>query len=208
MLLLLQAAARLPSGAPIYVTVQQPPGLPIWITALISAAVGAVFAIVTGIGMEYVKPYISKRLARQTVSRELDDEFAVNFQNLMNAVEIIADAEQGGGEFVGKALETASMLLTGFRTDRFLCHFEKDKTIYYEIDRERNLASFYEIVKDVLPEAIRLKKLDLIALPCMLMEGSGTKYAQAHGLPIPTLEPYWREMYLKMPEDGTLPVID
>jgi hypothetical protein len=63
-----QATQQLP---PINVVVQQPPaGMPEWVKLLISAAVGAVFAILGNIVMEYVKPMIQRR----SIARHLMDE--------------------------------------------------------------------------------------------------------------------------------------
>lgn len=64
-----QAAQQLP---PINVVVQQPPaGMPEWAKLLISAAVGAVFAIVGNIVMEYVKPMIQRRSITRHLMVEL-----------------------------------------------------------------------------------------------------------------------------------------
>jgi len=90
MLLLLQTAAQhLPPGLPpINITVQQPPaapGMSEWEKTLISAGVGAPFGILSILLMEYLKPYIAKRLTMKTVGDRLAAEL---FQNL-SAIEAL-----------------------------------------------------------------------------------------------------------------------
>jgi hypothetical protein len=70
MLYLLQAA--LP---PIHVTVQQPPGLPEWAKAAISAGIGALFGIISSMAMEFVKPWIGSLTLRLRVKRQVQKEF-------------------------------------------------------------------------------------------------------------------------------------
>lgn len=73
MFLLFQAAAQLP---PIYVTVQQPAGgLPEWEKTLISAGIGALFGILSSIGMEYAKPWIANRATRTNMVPLVHAEF-------------------------------------------------------------------------------------------------------------------------------------
>jgi hypothetical protein len=72
-----QRAAQIPPE--IHVTVQQPSGgMPEWVKILISALVGASFGILNSISMEYVKPWISRRLLKRTIKKHLNDEFLGN----------------------------------------------------------------------------------------------------------------------------------
>ena len=86
MLLLFQAAAQ--QIPPIQVTVQQPPGLPFWETAVISAVVGTFFGIASGTLMEFVKPLIARRHLKRVMLRHLDQEFRQNYRSYLDAVQI------------------------------------------------------------------------------------------------------------------------
>ena len=94
LLLLIAAAQQVPT---INVTVQQPPGLPVWVTALISAAIGAAFALTTNVLMEYVKPWITKRRTRQSVAKQITDEVATNMRVLEASLLVLKDIGNAGG---------------------------------------------------------------------------------------------------------------
>jgi hypothetical protein len=191
---------------PIHVTIQQPPGLPIWLTAAIGASVGAVFAIVTNTAMEFLKPKIASCITKRIVERELAYEVLANLGKVETALYIIKDAYERRSIFLDKALETIPLLLSKVHNDSYTQYFEKEKRIVHQIDRGRNLQDFYEAERH-LSNAFEVRDLGLIQLACMLMQAAGEKYAKVQGLPIPSIDAYWRDMYLNMPDDGTLPVL-
>ena len=73
-MLLIQVAQQAKEVAPqVWVTVQQPPpGMPEWLTILITAAVGAILGISTNIATEYLKPGITRKLNRRRIRRILN----------------------------------------------------------------------------------------------------------------------------------------
>jgi len=78
---------------PIQVTVQQPPGLPVWVTAVISAAVGAFLGMITGAVMEFAKPAIAKSLVRRLVKTQLLSEFASNMLRIDGVCSVLRNVE-------------------------------------------------------------------------------------------------------------------
>jgi hypothetical protein len=88
MLFLLQAAAQhLP---PINITVQQPAGgIPEWAKILISASVGAAFAVGTNAIMEFIKPAITKRSVKSMVVRSLINEVNTLLETIDSCLEAV-----------------------------------------------------------------------------------------------------------------------
>jgi hypothetical protein len=158
--------------------------------------------------LEFVKPLLARRITKRRVKRELTTEFLANFEKVETAIYILDDATQKAGIYTNKALETAPLLLTTFRSDRYQKHFEDEKSIYYEIDEGGALTNFYATAEENMPDALELKNLGLIKMMCQIMHSSGEKYCAELKISVPTFDPYWKEMYLQMPDDGTLPIIE
>jgi hypothetical protein len=142
MLWLLQAVPHLPNGTPIYITVQQPAGIPDWIKIVISAAVGAVFGGGTSVLMEFVKPSISKRQLKKgmvvhLIAEAMDALQAIEAcQRIFSAVE---DVERSGAV----ALAFAEFQLHDHFGERYEHYFNEQKIATHEIDRQMLLRTFY-----------------------------------------------------------------
>jgi hypothetical protein len=145
MLLLLQAAAQqLP---PIYVTVQTPPGMPEWEKSAIAAGIGALFAIVASIGMEFVKPAISNRLLNRNILKHLDTEFRDNYAALLDVGNMVRDYDAADDDLkqdIEKVVREIGM--TAITTERFEHYKETQKARFYEADEGYRLAKFYLLV--------------------------------------------------------------
>jgi hypothetical protein len=162
LLLLVATSQQLP---PINVTLQQPPGLPLWATTLVSAGVGAVFAILVSIAIEFVKRWISKREDRKLVAAQLAAELLQNLNAIDNLRRVLEDFRDASGEEV-KWLESFVLnVAASLKMDRYTRHFDNDKDIVYQLDSERHLERCYSgirlelmrfLKKFLTPEQIKL----------------------------------------------------
>jgi hypothetical protein len=139
-------------SSPIYVNVQQPPpGMPEWEKLLISAGVGALLGIISNIAMEYVKPWIAKRLLRRTVADQLAAELADNM-NEVDAGKNLLEEEVSKPPNEQETVLTVIRISAGLvKSDRFDYYFAEQKAIVYELDEANLLVTFYKIMKSTLP---------------------------------------------------------
>jgi len=139
MLWLFQAAAQLP---PIYVTVQQPIGMPEWEKTLISAGVGALFGFLSSIAMDFVTPYIEKQQIRKTVLRQLTAE-AASALGALESCQRIFDAATDTQQSQGWAFGFSPIRLGRIFNDRYEFYFREQKAIVYDIDPKGALGTFH-----------------------------------------------------------------
>jgi hypothetical protein len=145
-MLLLQALAQpLP---PINVTVQSPPGNPFWQTAIISAVIGTFFGFASSIGMEFVKPWIARRLHKRTILRHLDEEFRSHYASLLDILELAKEFHTGTSEVKEMALTFLRSLSPGISTDRYDHFRETEKALFYEADEGYTLGKFYVLFRE------------------------------------------------------------
>jgi hypothetical protein len=146
MLLLLQTAAQqLP---PINVTVQPPAGgLPESVKILISASVGAMFGIGSNIAMEFVKPWIAKRLTRRTMADHLGNELVDNQSKVEAADRILTETAGKEPQDREYAQHVCKVIAATIDSDRFDHFFASQKAVLYELDEGRALTTFYQITK-------------------------------------------------------------
>jgi hypothetical protein len=138
-LLLLQSAVT-PPLPPIHVTVQQPPGLPFWETALVAA----LFGILTSILMEVLKPWIGRKLTRRMVLKHLDQEFRNNYALVLDLSEI-AEYYRGATTEGRRRAESIveDLWKKVFSRDRFDQFKNAEKLFFYEVVGGSDLAQFY-----------------------------------------------------------------
>jgi hypothetical protein len=164
LLILLQAAKhavpalqQATSNAPppsVYVTVQQPSaGMPEWIKILLTAAVGALVGIASNIAMEYVKPWIAKRLMKKTVKTQIFTELLAAGSDAESAQRILASAAAQSGEAREFALQCAAIIGSGIESDRYDFYFIDQKALVYEIDEAKLIAVFHKAVKEATAAA-------------------------------------------------------
>jgi hypothetical protein len=131
----------------VLVTVQQPVGMPGWEKILLSACVGAVFALAGSLVSELVKPWIQKRHSRRVMVQQLNDELLSNMGHVELARQMMAEDAPN--------VKMAALVLSGLVThDRFDYFFEEEKTLVYEHDQ--NLVAFYSIVTKSIQQALTL----------------------------------------------------
>jgi hypothetical protein len=147
MLLLLQAAAQ---GPQVHVTLQQPPGLPFWETTVISAVVGTFFGIASSVGMEYVKPVISKALLRKDALRHLTTEFSEAYGWLLAIIAVLEDACKRSQIFKDRAAVLIAGFNNSFSQDRFNYYRDNHKALFYDIDSGYFLGKFYFVATSAL----------------------------------------------------------
>ena len=142
----LDAAQQAKEVAPqVWVAVQQPAGMPEWVGILLSAAVGAVFAIVAGLLTEYVKPRIQRGQVRRRMIEQLNDELLKNMASIEGAyqmLELELPKEKPRAQMAG-------VMLSLIKSDRFDHFFSEVKTLLYEYDQE--LIALYTTVRQTLP---------------------------------------------------------
>lgn len=153
LLLLFQTAAQpirdVVQAAPpqVFVSVQSPPGMPEWVKIIISASVGALFAVLGGVVMEFVKP----RIAKREVELQLVAEVKRNLAHLNKVEQVIKTASDGGK----MNMPHAEYLITNVWDDRYR-HYIKEQPIFvYQIDRQKSLGEMYQMVKHDLPAALK-----------------------------------------------------
>jgi hypothetical protein len=144
-----QAPANVAQAPPyIYVTVQQPSGgMPEWVKILITAAVGALIGIVSNIAMEYVKPWIAKRLMKRTVTTQIHTELLVAASEAEAAQRILTSGAGKSEEERLLALQCAELIGMGVDSDRYDFYFTDQKALVYEIDKAKGIGVFYSNVK-------------------------------------------------------------
>jgi hypothetical protein len=146
MLLFLQVVKQLP---PINITVQSPPGLPLWVTAAISAGVGSLFTIMTSALMEVIKPWLAGRSTLRAVKREITAELVANLNKLQAIVTIHKDASDKGITAMRAAASAFNTILAvEIATDRYDKAFDEQKTIVYKIDPAGTLRNLNGAITD------------------------------------------------------------
>jgi hypothetical protein len=132
----------------IYVTVQQPPGgMPEWLKILITAGVGALVGICSNIAMEYVKPWVAKRVLKKTVTKQIHDELLKALAAAHSAYRILNSAADKSEDEKRVAAGYAELIGSGVETDRFDFYFADQKALMYELDESNSIKTFYRAVK-------------------------------------------------------------
>ena len=171
-----QAAQQAKQISPdIYVTVQQPAGLPEWVKILLSAAVGAMFGLAGSLSTEYVKPWIARLHTRKNMIPQLNDEFLNGFERVKDARRLLETPRENEN---GERLMAGLMLATITR-DRFDYYFSEQKELVYEYDK--NLVAFYNLISMVrtFVDHNRDKEIpELVRTASQLAQS----YIAAHGL--------------------------
>jgi hypothetical protein len=139
----------------IQVNVEMPPGMPEWVKILISAAVGALFAMLGGIVMEYLKPLITKQRTRKMVRSQLAAELLDNMSFVHGAVAILGESEKVAPGKRDAVVSLAATMLRMTNTDRFDHFFTNEKMLVYEVDDDKSLSTFYEVVKTTIPGVLQ-----------------------------------------------------
>jgi hypothetical protein len=129
---------------PVNVIVQQPPGAPLWLTIVLSAMTGAASAILGGLAVEYLKPYITRLQREKMIRGLLDDEFLANLGELEACLRVLNHASSGSADQKAHTLMVVDEIMHRVTQDRYDLYFEQDKEIVWKIDKTRLLWSFYE----------------------------------------------------------------
>lgn len=189
MLLLLQAVAQqLP---PIHITVLQPsspPGLPELAKILISAGVGAAFAIATSILMEFAKPAISKLLLRRSIKHHIVAELTLNLSHIQAGWLILKEAETGSEVEKDEALEAVASIARNVRTDRYDSNFENQKEIVYDFDWGSTLDAVYRHVTKFAEQSHTIAHFDYAQTMFKMGLDMGLVFFQNAGLHFAPLE--------------------
>jgi hypothetical protein len=147
---------------PINVIVQQP-GPALWLTIILSALTGAISAILGGLVVEYVRPHMAKWRKKKMIREMLNDEFLANFGELEAALRVLRHAEKGSDSRKSHSLLVLNEIRHRVIQDRYDLCFEKEKGIFYELDKKRRLWAFYEALsrrpKNVAPVGEHIETL-------------------------------------------------
>ena len=180
--LLLQTTQLARQVAPnVYVTVQPPPGgMPEWAKILISAATGAVFALLGSLGMELLKRRLDRKETTNAVSKQLADELTHNLRLVDSARRIFADAAKAQEDSRIAAVFVLQLMTTAATTDRYEDNFEKKKGTVHELDPKQSLAQFYRL----FPRTLKGQE-DFAAASSFLDMASklGHNYLESHQIP-------------------------
>jgi hypothetical protein len=135
-------------AAPVHVIVDQIPtarSLPIWVTTLISAGIGAVFGVLSGSVMEILKPSISRRVARRVVKPQLVEEVKRNLEILGP----IDKWDQNKAE--NSIIDFANYLIKIINRSKYTLFLDREPLAVYDLDRDKWLTAFYGTVTNNLP---------------------------------------------------------
>jgi hypothetical protein len=189
MLLLLQAAEPvLTSGAArLYVTLQQPAGLPEWLKITITAAVGTAFGITASILVETVKPWIALKLGRRSARKQLLSELSQNITAIDGYQEFIEKLGKTEGREARTAHTLVNCAFVSVTTKLFDFHVSDRKDVVYglsfftELDR---LCRAVNVIRDRKSEDFdtELAAFELERIKCPARErGTVPRHAVQRG---------------------------
>lgn len=183
-----QIAEQIP---PIMVTIQQSPaGMPEWVKILITATAGALVGIVSSILMEYLKPYIAKRLLKKTVTAQLGKELLKNLNHVDAGKRIVEGAEgrsKGDREF---ALKSCGVLARSVESDRYDFYFAGEKAVVYELDEDESLSTFFKVVRQLAETEPEDKNYETVKRFFIMASHFGCTYVELHNLTyVPSMSP-------------------
>jgi hypothetical protein len=111
-------------------------GMPEWVKILISAAVGALFAIVGSVAMEFIKPAITRRHTLRKVRSSLHAEFLANLANAQAAKRLMDRVLEGTEKEQLDILSYISKLSNLIKRDRYDFYFASEKDAVYQADKK------------------------------------------------------------------------
>jgi len=159
---------------PITVTVNEPPGWPLWLTTLFSASVGALFALGTNLATDLSKGHFRK----QKTIRKLGKELMENMERIEGSERILKDAENRSVEDKRGAIYAIEAYFFPLRKEWFDHLSQSDINTMYEIDDKRELRMFYRLERDIKfdagqDEEVRHSfQVDLVTCQSLLMWGN------------------------------------
>ena len=162
---------------PIHVTLQQPPGLPFWETAVISALVGTFFGFASSFAMEFVKPWIASRLLKKKILEQLDKEFCENYRVLLDVVEITKDYDGGSTEIRECITHLVRDIGGSITQDRFNYYKDNEKAAFYDADDGYRLAKFNFLATRAFQKFPEQQEIILVAMQF------GAEHAKLRGIP-------------------------
>lgn len=134
---------------PVHVIVDHVPvvaGLPIWVTTLISAGIGAVFGIVSGSLMEIFKPAIQHFFLKRRIRPQLKSELELNLEKVKV---IVGDKAQPSDEII---MAHTFYLTRVIDQSRFRYYLDEEPLAIYDIDGGKHLQNFYDTFRSEIPE--------------------------------------------------------
>jgi hypothetical protein len=158
---------------PITVTVNQPPGWPLWLTTLFSASVGALFAIATNVVTELFR----NRLRKKKAIRQLGAELMENMERIEGAERILKDAETRSVEDKRGALYAVDAYFFPLNSEWFDHLSQTEINSMYEIDHTKELRFFYRLAKGMKFDATQDDEVrhnfqqDLVTCGSLMMWG-------------------------------------
>jgi hypothetical protein len=139
--LILQAAQQAPQVVPdVHIVLQQPPpsGMPEWAKTLISAGVGALFAIAGNVVMEFIKI----RIERRRVARQLSVELVDVLSSVIAASQLVADSRSADPERKSNVANVIITFLKNNRLKRYAYFTNNQQSLIYGISEFEKLSSF------------------------------------------------------------------
>jgi hypothetical protein len=138
---------------PTHVIIEKvPPGMSEWLKTLISALVGAVFAILTS----FLSDYVKSRKLKKTVVHQVRTELYRNIAAMIACDRILHDPNyKTYPAYANRAINEA---IRELRSDRFRYYFESEKATVYELDQSSDLTRIFKQVdlliaaEDALPD--------------------------------------------------------
>jgi hypothetical protein len=142
--------------APIHVIVDHvasTPGLPVWVTTLISAGIGFIFGILSNSLMEFVRPMLARLVLMHEIKRDLLRELTSNIKRVRTAWD---DLSQKPPKDV---LDwEARHLMAQVELHHFNFYQEKHPAALYDFDQNKALRRFYNIFTKRIPGQLKAQK--------------------------------------------------
>ncbi len=177
----------IPQWPQINVTVAQPltpPGLPDWIKTLITAGVGFLFGITSNVAMEFVKPWIARKVLKRRIlgylAAELNENLAVVDVCLgwLPKDERPADRDR---EREG-AVKNISNYRDLFTYETYNRYWNEERAIVSEIDDKKILAAFPHHI-DSLKKSLGIGSYSEVEGALLNLAESGKQFLEACGIP-------------------------
>jgi hypothetical protein len=178
------------------------PGMSEWAKTLISAGIGAVFAILTTLITEFVKA----KQVKASDLKELKDQVIPELRESLDRVEtlrrMVKRAAEGTRDDRTLSLTFGQRILATVSDDRYAHGFEKQKALMYKIDPDKTLQNFYSFVRSAHDATVSLDYASLIHYIRRASE-EGRKYLAAHEIEYEaTPDSNW-DRYIPEPVPGT-----
>ena len=129
-------------------------GMPEWVKILISAGVGALFAILGSVLMEFIKPKISNATLKKAIAQQLSYELVRNWYVIDDLSKALAEAPKPAPHVLSQAVLKDTGRL---KWDRYEFYLAEERGCIYEMDPYSLFQSLLKIPTEMVEWSRRYK---------------------------------------------------